>query len=708
MAAEFHAALACRCSLSSCIVTGEPIWDPVQAEDVAALIMRRLQGVSALVVALACSAPLLVTIPGAAPTQAADAKPPRVLLRARFLPVEPIPASVLAGRVPVPPSYKGKSGRERSSGPETAVAPLGGPTAEAPKAPAPESAPPVVVAGTDVPVGDGSETAIAVDLGDGNTLAAALNLGYITSPSLFNSLNGNGSWTARTFPAGSGTFSFYPFDPWASPGNTTNELFASFLWSNGANPPSARMVVARSAGGGVSWSRLYEVTRNVHQDRDMFDIDRAFAQGGGSGTTYDVTLYLTFDGFDSQDNYVASYLHVVSPSGTLLREVTTSLPPLPNTNRFHGSQMQPVPGVNDGQVYLMSVASNLAGDQTSLSFHEVTGAGTTLVSDKSGFFFYTVGQQLGTGGRWGVNGHRIGAQMQMDIDRSNGPRRGTLYVLSTVNPNHADPTQDQGDVFLSVSTDGAQTWTHSLLPGLAAGKTQFFGMLDVDDDGWIHVAYYQNETGSTDNGVLNASTANLYYTVSADGGLTWTTHILVNGPGDTLQYFDPPPNLLAQDYYLIGDYAQVRAGRTSGTKVAYVFWSGYDKNRPQDGTLLSRRDRGICTKMTLTVDTDGDGLLDPQDNCPTIYNPGQEDLNTNGIGDICECFHNRANVDDTGSSQGRIDGSDLFPLARSFGSCQGDAAYNANVDLSPEGCVDGYDLALLASVFADSVPAVCP
>jgi len=232
-------------------------------------------------------------------------------------------------------------------------------------------------------------------------------------------------------------------------------------------------------------------------------------------------------------------------------------------------------------------------------------------------------------------------------------------------------------------------------------------MLDVDDDGWIHVAYYQNETGITNGGVLNAGTANLYYTVSNDGGVTWSPPTQVNGAGDTLQYFDPPPDLSSQEYYLIGDYAQLQAGKTVGTKVAYVLWSGYDKSR-SDVFLNDKRDRAICTKMTPAFDSDGDGLLDPADNCPTIYNPGQEDLNTNGVGDICECLLTRANVDNTGSSQNRIDGSDLFPMARAFGSCSGDAAYSAAVDLSPEGCVDGYDLAILASLWAEAVPLSCP
>jgi hypothetical protein len=41
----------------------------------------------------------------------------------------------------------------------------------------------------------------------------------------------------------------------------------------------------------------------------------------------------------------------------------------------------------------------------------------------------------------------------------------------------------------------------------------------------------------------------------------------------------------------------------------------------------------VCGPET---DTDGDGVMDIADNCPDVYNPGQEDSNGNGIGDACE------------------------------------------------------------------------
>jgi len=36
------------------------------------------------------------------------------------------------------------------------------------------------------------------------------------------------------------------------------------------------------------------------------------------------------------------------------------------------------------------------------------------------------------------------------------------------------------------------------------------------------------------------------------------------------------------------------------------------------------------------VDHDQDNIPDTTDNCPTVFNPGQEDANHNGIGDACE------------------------------------------------------------------------
>jgi hypothetical protein len=53
-------------------------------------------------------------------------------------------------------------------------------------------------------------------------------------------------------------------------------------------------------------------------------------------------------------------------------------------------------------------------------------------------------------------------------------------------------------------------------------------------------------------------------------------------------------------------------------------------------------DRGPPDNGEDPPDTDGDGVDDANDNCPLIANPGQEDANDNGVGDVCDtdtrCF----------------------------------------------------------------------
>jgi hypothetical protein len=84
------------------------------------------------------------------------------------------------------------------------------------------------------------------------------------------------------------------------------------------------------------------------------------------------------------------------------------------------------------------------------------------------------------------------------------------------------------------------------------------------------------------------------------------------------------------------------------------------------------------------VDTDGDGVPDETDNCPTVSNPDQADSNGNGIGDACDAPP--ACIGDLNNS-GAIDASDLAILLGAWGGAGG--------DLNGSGSTDASDLAIL-------------
>ena len=40
--------------------------------------------------------------------------------------------------------------------------------------------------------------------------------------------------------------------------------------------------------------------------------------------------------------------------------------------------------------------------------------------------------------------------------------------------------------------------------------------------------------------------------------------------------------------------------------------------------------------MEAVLDSDRDGVLDLEDNCPVISNPNQQDIDEDGLGDVCD------------------------------------------------------------------------
>jgi len=139
------------------------------------------------------------------------------------------------------------------------------------------------------------------------------------------------------------------------------------------------------------------------------------------------------------------------------------------------------------------------------------------------------------------------------IDRSGGTTNNNIYMLASVVPSGRSTT----DVMFARSTDGGLTFSapHKVNDDpVNPNKWHWFGTFAVAPNGRLDAVWYDTRNAA------NNTDSQLFYSYSADGGVTWSANVAVSNPFNPLQGY-PNQNK-------IGDYITIVSDNTGGN-VAY-------------------------------------------------------------------------------------------------------------------------------------------
>jgi len=229
-------------------------------------------------------------------------------------------------------------------------------------------------------------------------------------------------------------------------------------------------------------------------------------------------------------------------------------------------------------------------------------------------------------------------QMWIDADHSNGPMRGNLYVLDSVNR----PGDDPMDVMFVRSDDGGATWSEPIRVNddpPAPCSWQWFAMMSVAPNGRIDAAW--NDTRNSGVPFLSE----LFYSFSTDGGRTWSANIAISPLFSSWIGRPNGQNKIGDYYHMLSDefganiaYAATFNGEQD---VYFVRASPFDCN---DNRVLDADDIAGGTSSDCNAnqrpdeceeDCNGNGIPDDCD----LLSGALGDGNGNGSPDVCEVLY---------------------------------------------------------------------
>ncbi|MEA3204167.1 MAG: hypothetical protein QOI63_1847, partial [Thermoplasmata archaeon] len=162
-----------------------------------------------------------------------------------------------------------------------------------------------------------------------------------------------------------------------------------------------------------------------------------------------------------------------------------------------------------GTVALAAVGSPLRGGAFGAWFARSTDDAATFTDFTQGFAYTPIPSPFAE------SSYRTGTNLEMAYDTSDGPHKGTLYVVTA-----EQLAGDEADIVLRASTDDGQTWGAPVRVNQdPAGTHQFMPNLAVGRDGSLHAFWMDKASDAAHNHTFIDVTHGL----SLDGGATWKT-----------------------------------------------------------------------------------------------------------------------------------------------------------------------------------------
>jgi len=177
----------------------------------------------------------------------------------------------------------------------------------------------------------------------------------------------------------------------------------------------------------------------------------------------------------------------------------------------------------------------------------------------------------------------------------------------------------------------------------------------------------------------------LAYASISNGG-TCTASVSNNGACDSAEILNWNLGTLAGNATVTVNLPPVVAASIArGSLIPFFAWVEDNTTRSQVTDVI-----GIGQGVVVAVDADGDGIDDAVDNCLGLANPGQQDTNGDGYGNLCDPDLN---------NDGVVNATDFNLLRAAFFK----SGSGLDADLNQDGYVNFLDLAILRTKY-DGVP----